>query len=54
MQKLIAYLRARGTHRLTATVLAENVAMLALVEKLGFRQLADQPDPSACSIELTL
>jgi len=36
MHKLIAYLRAQGTRRLTATVLAENARMLDLARALGF------------------
>jgi acetyltransferase len=54
MNKLIAFLRGRGTLRLTATVLSENTAMLALADKLGFRVSKTQPDPSARHIELAL
>jgi acetyltransferase len=54
MNKLIAFLRGRGTQRLTATVLSENAAMLALAAKLGFHVSAAQPDPTARHIELAL
>jgi acetyltransferase len=36
MQKMIAYLRGRGTQRLVATVLDNNERMLALARQLGF------------------
>ncbi len=36
MDKLVAYLRGRGTQRLVADVLAENHRMLALARELGF------------------
>ena len=38
MQKMIGYLRARGTQRLTAVVLNENARMLDLARDLGFRK----------------
>ncbi len=54
MAKLIAYLRARGTQRLTATVLRENQAMLKLAQELGFERAAAQPDDGTVAIELAL
>jgi len=38
MNKLIAYLRAQGTHRLVATVLDYNDRMLNLAKELGFEE----------------
>lgn len=43
MNKLIAYLAARGTRRLTGTVLTANARMLALAESLGF-VVSDNPE----------
>jgi acetyltransferase len=54
MDRLIAFLRGRGTRRLVATVLAENEAMLRLAADLGFRVADEQPDPTARCIELAL
>ena len=54
MNKLIAYQRARGTQRLVATVLRDNRPMLEFCERLGFRPAAQQPDPTARSIEMAL
>jgi len=54
MDKVIAYLRERGTQRLVATVLAENTPMLELCAKLGFRESADQPEPTVRQIEMAL
>ena len=54
MTRLIALLRERGTQRLTATVLAENEAMLGLATQLGFRA-DDEPSADATRhIVLTL
>jgi acetyltransferase len=54
MNKLIAYLRARATQRLVATVLAENAPMLQLVAELGFVEAEDASDPAVRRIELAL
>ena len=54
MQKLIEYLRQRGTRRLVATVLRENHRMLEMVRELGFGYDAAQPDPELWSISLPL
>jgi acetyltransferase len=54
MNKVIAFLRERGTQRLTATVLAENDAMLGLAAQLGFRADDEQPDSSTRRITLAL
>jgi acetyltransferase len=54
MDKVIAFLRGRGTQRLVATVLTENTAMLKLAAQLGFEQTAEQPELSARRIEMGL
>jgi acetyltransferase len=54
MDKVIAFLRGRGTQRLVATVLAENDAMLVLADKLGFVQPDEQPEAGTRRIELAL
>jgi acetyltransferase len=54
MDKVIAFLRGRGTQRLVATVLAENDAMLVLADKLGFVQPEEQPEAGTRRIELAL
>jgi acetyltransferase len=54
MDKLIAFLRARGTQRLVATVLHENHRMLALAESLGLQPSARQPDAESMRLEMEL
>ena len=54
MRKLIAYLRARGTRRLVATVLHENTAMLAMARHLGFAVQPTPDDGSTLSLRLPL
>jgi acetyltransferase len=54
MKTLIAYLRARGTQRLVATVLKENDRMLGLARALGFDVQRQPADPSTYSITLNL
>jgi acetyltransferase len=54
MDKVIAFLRGRGTQRLVATVLAENAPMLELAAKLGFVQPDEQPEAGTRRIELSL
>ncbi|WP_043818906.1 GNAT family N-acetyltransferase, partial [Rubrivivax gelatinosus] len=54
MRKLIAYLKARGTQRLVATVLSENRRMLDLAGRLGFDYDVEQPEPGTRRIVLTL
>jgi acetyltransferase len=54
MNKLIAFLRGRGTQRLVATVLAENAAMLDLASQLGFHPADEQAEPSVRRIEMDL
>jgi acetyltransferase len=54
MDKLIAFLRGRGTQRLVATVLAENAPMLQLAAQLGFQESAQQPEPTVRRIEIAL
>ena len=43
MEKLIRTMREHGTRRLVATVLAENVGMLALARELGFVHSQSEP-----------
>lgn len=54
MQKLISYLRARGTQRLVAHVLRENTRMIELAKRLDFDIDPAQPDPQLWSISLPL
>jgi acetyltransferase len=54
MDKIIAFLRGRGTQRLVATVLAENTPMLELCAKLGFHEGAEQPESTVRQIEMAL
>jgi acetyltransferase len=54
MNKLIAHLRARGTRRLVALVLAENTRMLELARELGFTLDEEQPDADIRRVILPL
>lgn len=54
MRKLIAYLKSRGTRRLVATVLNENLGMLNLAQRLGFEPLAGEFEDGTQAIALPL
>ena len=54
MTRLIAALRAAGTQRLTATVLAANPSMRALGQALGFTESPDPTDPAVVHLRLAL
>jgi acetyltransferase len=55
MRKLIDTQRARGTERVVATVLRENMRMLALARRLGFRiEREANGDGDTLAIELPL
>ena len=54
MHKLIRHLRAHGTRRLVATVLAENTRMLELAHDLGFVSQPLAPGDDTVSIALPL
>jgi acetyltransferase len=54
MQRLVDYLRARGTQRLVGTTMQENAGMLALARSLGFSVRPDPADPGAWRLELVL
>ena len=54
MDKLVAYLRQRGTQQLHATVLRENTRMLTMTEALGFRHDEDQPVDDTVAVTLAL
>jgi acetyltransferase len=54
MQKLLLYLRERGTRRAVATVLNENTRMLELARTLGFEADTATPDSATRSIHLDL
>jgi len=54
MNKIIAFLKGRGTQRLTATVLRENERMLSMATKLGFVPAKVQPEEGTRRIELAL
>ena len=54
MDKLIRTLRAGGTRRLVATVLKENVRMLALQRRLGFVDRGADASDGTCEIALDL
>ena len=52
--KIIAYCRSRGTHRLVGQVLAENRGMLGLAESRGFRRRRNDQDPDIVDVFLDL
>jgi len=54
MDKMIAYLRGRGTQHLHATILKENARMLALANDLGFVTSDALPDVDTISVTLPL
>jgi acetyltransferase len=54
MNKLIAHLRARGTHRLVATVLADNRRMLSLAQELGFTVQRQPQETDTVHVALSL
>ena len=54
LQRLIDYQRGHGTHRLVASVLAENTPMLQLARKLGFTVRAQAQEPGVLQVELGL
>ena len=45
MQEILEYARARGIREIYGEVLSENVGMLGLCEKLGFKRSVDPDDP---------
>lgn len=53
MQRMIAYMRSRGTRRLVGVVLRENASMLALARACGF-VAAPTADPSVVEVRLAL
>ena len=54
MHKLIRTLREQGTQRLVGTVLAQNHAMLALAQRLGFVQSPSEAADGTKQVHLTL
>jgi acetyltransferase len=54
MQKLIRYLRSRGTRRLVGTVLVSNTRMLQLAERLGFEVGPPDAHEGTRGLRLTL
>ena len=54
MVRLITTLRAAGTQRLAATVLAENERMRTLGRALGFTETPDPADPAVVHLSLVL
>lgn len=54
MARLITTLRAAGTQRLAATVLAENERMRTLGRALGFTETSDPADPAVVHLSLAL
>jgi len=54
MDKLIRYLRARGTQRLVGDVFLENRRMRELAHRLGFRERPAEDGDRSCPIELAL
>ena len=54
MDKLVAYLRQRGTQQLNATVLRENTRMLAMAQAMGFVHDEDQPADDTVAVTLML
>lgn len=54
MEKIIAYQRSAGTHRLIAFALSENMRMRGLARSLGFTDKALPDDPGVHHLELVL
>ena len=54
LNKLFNYLRQRGTQRVQATVLKENVRMLAMTGTMGFSADDEQPEDDTVSLTLQL
>jgi acetyltransferase len=54
MRRIIDYQRQHGTHKLVATVLAENTRMLELARHLGFVEVPGGEDAGTRNIELVL
>ena len=54
LDKMIDYLRGRGTQQLHATVLTQNSRMLALAKDLGFTLDAEQPEDDSLALTLAL
>jgi acetyltransferase len=54
MDKLIRFLRARGTQRLVGTVISENRRMRALARELGFVETERAAEDTVCDIHLDL
>jgi len=54
MDKLMDYLRQRGTQQLHATVLKENTRMLTMTEAMGFQHDEDQPADDTVALTLAL
>lgn len=53
LEKMIAYTRQHGLHRLNGITMPENRGMITLAEKLGFR-MARQLDEGIVTLQLTL
>ena len=53
MEKIIAYVRARGTHWLVGEVLRENTAMIALATSCGFTMTSTE-DPGVVGFRMAL
>ncbi|MFO1296251.1 MAG: bifunctional acetate--CoA ligase family protein/GNAT family N-acetyltransferase [Rubrivivax sp.] len=54
LTKIIAYQKARGTQRITATVLRENTKMLGLAKQLGMKSQANAMEPGTVKVALEL
>jgi len=54
MQRIVEYLRTRGTGRVVGEVLLENQPMRTLVESLGFVPRHDLSDPTVVHYRLEL
>ncbi len=54
MDKLVGYLRQRGTRFIHATVLRENTRMLAMVQTMGFAHDEEQPADDTVAVTLSL
>ena len=54
MQRLVDYLRSRGTQRVVATTMQENAGMLALARGIGFAVTPAADDPGTWRLELRL
>ena len=54
MDKLLAWLRSRGTHAVSGVCMMENHGMAQLARRLGFRVSVSRDYPGCSALDLTL